>query len=100
MVGICAVQLGLYQTYTSAHLFDTLVTGLAHCAVHRRGRVREQLGDSSEIHQRRVRRIDLKYTTSGSRFLHSFDTDPIFVTDITDYIRGEKSVMWRNFRFL
>ena len=65
-------ELGLCQTYTSAHLFDTLVTGLAHCAVHRRGRVREQLGDSSEIHQRRVRRIDLKYTTSGSRFLHSF----------------------------
>ena len=26
--------------------------------------------------------------------------DLIFVTDITDYIRGEKSVMWRNFRFL
>ena len=24
----------------------------------------------------------------------------IFFTDITDYIRGEKSVMWRNFRFL
>ena len=23
--------------------------------------------------------------------------DLIFVTDITDYIRGEKSVMWRNF---
>ena len=27
-------------------------------------------------------------------------TDLIFVIDITDYIRGEKSVMWRNFRFL
>ena len=27
-------------------------------------------------------------------------TDLIFVTDITDYIRGEKSVKWRNFRFL
>ena len=27
-------------------------------------------------------------------------TDLIFVTDITDYICGEKSVMWRNFRFL
>ena len=26
--------------------------------------------------------------------------DLIFVTDITDYICGEKSVMWRNFRFL
>ena len=26
--------------------------------------------------------------------------DLIFVTDITDYIRGEKSVMWKNFRFL
>ena len=26
--------------------------------------------------------------------------DLIFVTDITDYIRGGKSVMWRNFRFL
>ena len=26
--------------------------------------------------------------------------DLIFVTDVTDYIRGEKSVMWRNFRFL
>ena len=24
----------------------------------------------------------------------------VFVTDITDYIRGEKSVMWRNFKFL
>ena len=28
------------------------------------------------------------------------DSDLIFVTDITDYICGEKSVMWRNFRFL
>ena len=26
--------------------------------------------------------------------------DLIFVSDITDYIRGEKSVMWRNFKFL
>ena len=26
--------------------------------------------------------------------------DLIFVTDIRDYIRGEKSVMWRTFRFL
>ena len=26
--------------------------------------------------------------------------DLIFVADIRDYIRGEKSVMWRNFRFL
>ena len=26
--------------------------------------------------------------------------DLIFVTDITDYICGEKSVMWRNFKFL
>ena len=24
----------------------------------------------------------------------------IFVTNITNYIRGEKSVMWKNFRFL
>ena len=27
-------------------------------------------------------------------------TDLIIVTDITDYIPGEKSVMWGNFRFL
>ena len=29
--------------------------------------------------------------------LGKFMPDLIFVTDITDYIRGEKSVMWRNF---
>ena len=32
-------------------------------------------------------------------FVKSF-AELIFVTDITDYICGEKSVMWRNFRFL
>ena len=31
---------------------------------------------------------------------HFNSADLIFVTDITDYIRGEKSVMWRNFKFL
>ena len=33
-------------------------------------------------------------------FTAGLKTDLIFITDITDYIRGEKSVMWRNFRFL
>ena len=29
----------------------------------------------------------------------NLQADLIFVTCITDYIRGQKSVMWRNFRF-
>ena len=33
------------------------------------------------------------------KIFHTY-SDLIFVTDITDYIRGEKSVMCRNFRFL
>ena len=33
------------------------------------------------------------------RIFHTY-SDLIFVTDITDYIRGEKSVMWGNFKIL
>ena len=29
--------------------------------------------------------------------LHSLEPEPIFVTNITNYICGEKIVMWRNF---
>ena len=35
--------------------------------------------------------------TAGISFLHQ--SELIFVTDITDYICGEKVVMWRNFSF-
>ena len=31
---------------------------------------------------------------------HSLCSELLFVTDITDYIRGEKYAMWRNVRFL
>ena len=36
-------ELGLYQTYTSAHLFDTLVTGLAQATLKITIRNRSQL---------------------------------------------------------
>ena len=39
----------------------------------------------------------LAYTQPAALFQQ---TDLIFVTDFTDYICGENSVMWRNFRFL
>ena len=33
---------------------------------------------------------------NGDGVVDDGDADLIFVTDITDYIRGEKYVMWRN----
>ena len=45
---------------------------------------------------------DILQISSIDSVLMLYDSGPelILVIDITDYIRGEKSVMWRNFRFM
>ena len=53
-----------------------------------------------KLGKKQRKKYELKVLWEGDANKQRRSPDLIFVTDINDYIRGEKSVMWRNFRFL
>ena len=71
------MDVSLYSASSNPYLFDTLVTGMssASCAAN---------PPSVQLLSQPVPR----------------SSELTFVTNITNYIRGEKTVMWRNFNFL